>query len=119
MRAFLIRVIFLLISANLAYGSGGDFYAEKVQALVNSCWHQKFHYKPHTNSELFYQAGQEQATQPRRLSHGDLFFYQRWLASGRNTTLSSRLNIEWLFSVSSVFAIQKIACTLYPRHFFF
>lgn len=52
MRAFLIRVLFLLISANVAYGTSGDIYAEKVQALLDPS-HVKFSYKPYINSELF------------------------------------------------------------------
>tara|TARA_Y100001972_G_scaffold129080_1_gene194012 strand:- start:2047 stop:2400 length:354 start_codon:yes stop_codon:yes gene_type:complete len=52
MRFWVLRALFLLISANVAYGTHGDIYADKVQELINPL-EAHISYSPDINTDLF------------------------------------------------------------------
>lgn len=52
MRFWVLRALFLLISANVAYGTHGDIYADKVQELINPL-EAHISFSPDINMDLF------------------------------------------------------------------
>jgi len=52
MRFWLLRTLFVLISANVAYGTQGDIYADKVQMLINPL-EAHISYSPDVNTDLY------------------------------------------------------------------
>ncbi|MEQ9304636.1 MAG: hypothetical protein RJQ14_12070 [Marinoscillum sp.] len=52
MLVWITRLLFLLISANVVYGTHGDVYADKVQVLIKpNC--ERISYSPDINTDLF------------------------------------------------------------------
>lgn len=66
MRVWITRFLFLLITANVVYGTQGDIYADKVQVLIkpNS---ESIAYSPGTNTDLFTSNKQSESTRLDRL----------------------------------------------------
>ncbi|MEQ6167175.1 hypothetical protein AAOE16_08270 [Ekhidna sp. MALMAid0563] len=52
MRLWITRFLFLLISANVVYGTHGDIYADKVQVLIKPS-SESISYSPGVNTDLF------------------------------------------------------------------
>lgn len=121
MRAFLIRVIFLLISANVAYGTSGDFYAEKVQTLLDPSHAPKFLYKPYINSELFIfsrekaaKAATEQSPDARvkpAAAHVAGTFSNQWVLIDRHQAPYQQQAAPAIY----ILAIRQL---IFPRHTF-
>lgn len=117
MRAFVIRILVLLISLNVAYGTSGDVYAEEVQSLITTS--QQL-YKPNpANTELFCSLRSANGTKkitklvPRLHLDCGTQVIAKWplrIETGLRT-------LQKCYS-TRVFAILRIKRVIFPHHFF-
>ncbi|UXX78655.1 hypothetical protein N7E81_14940 [Reichenbachiella carrageenanivorans] len=66
MRLWITRILLLLISANVVYGTHGDIYADKIQVLINSADTQ-ISYTPDLNTDLFIASKCKESSRAGRL----------------------------------------------------
>lgn len=119
MRLLTIRVLFLLISANVAYGTSGDIYAEKIQLLLYSAENQ-LSYKPEINADLFVFTRSKEAKRSNRQwpkLHSNLVV---WIQPRILIPEMSEIWNHSLFQTTTVpdVKILSIRRLIFPRHFF-
>jgi len=122
MRAFLIRVLFLLISANVAYGTSGDIYAEEVQDLLFSSSGVHYAFKPEVNSELFCftrdKGTKKKDTHLSSDSHKGILYPAANLYAFHALAAAAQIVSCYEQSSSSNFYILILRRIIFPRHFF-
>ena len=121
MHALFTRLLFLLISANVAYGTSGDIYAEEIQGLILPFKGVQYAYNPDVNSELFCSTRYKEAK-----SHTQLSREKDRKAAERDTLSCVLLPLHLSNQLESLYKLHSAYCfyllqtrsLIFPSHFF-
>ncbi len=117
MGSWILRILILLISANVAYGTQGDIYADKIQALLQDP-DTHISYSLSSNNDLFFSTKCNTPTKSRGFIK-PLRSLQNWEGIGcicfkSLQIISTCSNQEELIFIT----VQMTRWMVFPHHFF-